>query len=133
MSYGSRHLISEETRIFTLNFIMASLIVLVWLLYFTSLLVKFNVDLAKYNVSSVTSVFLFLASFLLIAIKLVSVNDIPLITALLGDPALAALQKSEIMRGESGVGGFMIGYLFEYFHLITLAYLFLAKKEKRST
>lgn len=64
-------------------------------------------------------------------VKLVSVSNIPLITALLGNPALAAYQKAEVLRGESGIGGFMIGYLFEYFHLIALAYLFLSKKERK--
>lgn len=129
MSYGLHHSISNETKIFTLNFTMASLIILFWLLYFTSFLVNLNVDFTEFNFSYTTAAFLFSASVILIIIKIVSVNDIPLITALLGNSELAAFQKSEILKGESGIGGFMIGYLFEYFHLITLAYLFLAKEE----
>ncbi len=131
MSYGLHDAISDEIKTFTLNFTIASLIILFWLLYFTSFLVNLNIDFCKYNTSFTTALFLFLVSIFLMTVKLVSVSNIPLITALLGNPALAAYQKAEVLRGESGIGGFMIGYLFEYFHLITLAYLFLSKKERK--
>lgn len=129
MSYGLSNSITKEVKVFTLVFTFWSLILLLFLLYFLSFIVDFDIDFSEFYIDFKTCVFVFVFSTILIIYKLFSVDGWPLVSAISGDPELAAFQKSQILKGNSGAGGFLIGYVFEYFYLVALSYLYLAKRK----
>lgn len=131
MSYGVHDSISASTRIFTLWYTLGSLAILFFSLWVVTLFVDLDVDFSKALANKQIAYVVFLLALLVIFIKVASVGDIPLLTALRGDGELAALQKARILRGDVGAGGFVIGYLFVYFPYVALVYLFLARSQKK--
>lgn len=129
MSYGLHSAISKDTLYFTFWFTMCSLGILFLLLYLTSFIINYNVNLHKLYVARYEFYWLSIASCAIMAVKIMSVGDIPFLMTLFGDATGAAEQKARILKGEVGAGGFLIGYLFGYLHYVALAYAYLCYKK----
>lgn len=130
MSYGLHSLITDEVLYFTYWYTLGSLALLLFLLVVASYFVCLDVDLNSWVASKRMAYLLYFVSFLLIMVKIISVGDVPFVQAVMGSPDSAAEQKARILKGEVGAGGFLVGYLFAYFHYIALLYIYISRQQR---
>ncbi|MGQ9452650.1 hypothetical protein ACP4QI_014370 [Leclercia sp. TB492] len=128
MSFGVDTVITAESKIETFRYTIISISVLLFIIFVFSYICRFDVDLEKLETHHIRAKLLTFFSFAVIAIKILSVGNIPFLMALRGDFDGAALAKAQILRNEVGFGGLFIGYIFVYFPYISMVYAYCHKK-----
>lgn len=131
--YNVQNFISEETLLNTYTLIMCSLCFLMIFLYILHSVLKIDFDIQNIQISSFQCKALTFLSFIIIAAKLKSVGDIPILYALAGDTSKAAEIKGNILLGNAGAGGLAIGYLFLYIPLLSFLYSFIYKTKNNKS
>lgn len=122
MIFGVERLISLETLYFTFNITILSLVILFFFLSFIYQILNIDFKFITTEVNKKHMIILTLLSLMIVAVKLATVKDIPLFYALNGQGAIAAQMKADILTGNSGAGGFLIGYFFKYGPLLAFTY-----------
>lgn len=130
LSFGVRGSISYEVIQFTFWYTLAGLSLLLLSLAVLSTFVDFDAAMSRFRADQRTAIGLVAVSIALIVLKLWSIQDLPLVLAANGDSLMATEQKARILKGDVGFGGFLTGYLFLYFPLMTFVYLSVAARTK---
>ncbi len=128
MSFGVEQSITAEAKIATLNYTFISISILLFTTVLFSYVYCLDVNFEKLETNHSRAKLLTLFSLIVIAVKMISVGDIPLIMAIRGDFSGAALAKAQILKNEVGFGGLFIGYIFVYFPYVSLIYAYCHKK-----
>lgn len=123
-----QNVLADSTFDITFRYTFISISLILLFISFLSFFFELDVRLSSVRISYKVSILLLLASILVVSIKIISIGNIPLFLALVGDSEGAALIKAKILRSEVGAGGLFIGYIFAYFPLCSLVYSYLAKK-----
>lgn len=120
--------ISYKVMYITFLYTIISITLLLFLLFVTSIFFNLDVELRSVPVKNNVAFGLTIVSFLVIILKIFSIGSIPLFLAFKGDIVGAGLLKAKILKNESGVGGFLIGYIFVYFPYVSLVYSYIHKQ-----
>ncbi|XEI69086.1 hypothetical protein NMD12_09115 [Citrobacter portucalensis] len=131
MSFGVDALISDEIKVKTFQYTFLSITIFLLFVSFFSLFCRFDVDLEKIPTSETLVKLLTFFSFVVIAVKMLSVGNIPFLMAIRGDFEGASLVKAQILKNEVGFGGLFVGYIFVYFPYISMIYSYCHKKNKK--
>lgn len=123
-----QNVLADSTFDITFRYTFVSISLVLLFISFLSFFFELDVRLTSVRISYKVSILLLLASILVVSIKIISIGNIPLFLALVGDSEGAALIKAKILRSEVGAGGLFIGYIFAYFPQCSLVYSYLAKK-----
>ncbi|QTL92801.1 hypothetical protein [Aeromonas jandaei] len=129
MSFGLEHAITTEAKINTLIYTFISISILILIVSIFSYICHFDIDVEQLETNNFRAKLLTLFSFIVIAVKIISVGKIPLIMAIMGDFSGAALAKAQILKNQVGIGGLFIGYIFVYFPYVSLVYSYCHKKK----
>ncbi|WP_286499197.1 hypothetical protein [Citrobacter sp. Cf111] len=131
MSFGVDTLISDEIKVKTFQYTFLSITIFLLFISFFSSFCRFDVDLEKIPTSETQVKLLTFFSFVVIAVKILSVGNIPFLMAIRGDFEGASLVKAQILKNEVGFGGLFVGYIFVYFPYISMIYSYCHKKNKK--
>ncbi|MDE8817085.1 hypothetical protein P0C24_24700, partial [Citrobacter freundii] len=104
MSFGVDTLISDEIKVKTFQYTFLSITIFLLFISFFSSFCRFDVDLEKIPTSETQVKLLTFFSFVVIAVKILSVGNIPFLMAIRGDFEGASLVKAQILKNEVGFG-----------------------------
>jgi hypothetical protein len=136
MGYGMESQISESTKLHALitTYISVAILFLgLALLFNTKILTPLPYRSDDHSVRKLK--WLTLISFVILTIKLITVTEIPMVLALLGDVNAAGAAKARILTNKDGVTFFGLNYLFRSFtsYIYLASVMMLSYDSKNST
>lgn len=122
MIFGVSNAISIESKNITLVYTFFSISILLVFLSLANGISSLDLKLTEVKTNKQTEILLTILSLILVALKILSIGEMPLIVALQGDSTSAAQLKAQIMNNQVGLGGFLLGYIFLHFPVASLVY-----------